>query len=226
MAEMAGQAGFDWCLIDGEHGPNTVTEWLPQVQALAATPTPPVIRIPNRDVWMVKQALDLGCQTVMVPMVDTADQAAEMAAAMRYPPQGKRGMGAAVARASGYGLISDYADNADAEVCLIVQAETVEAVENIAAIAAIDGVDGIFIGPADLSADMGYRGQAGHPDVVALIADALGRIKASGKAGGILTLDPGKIGYYNGLGATFIGIASDVVTMGTALRGVAAQIPR
>ena len=226
IAEIAGQAGFDWCLIDGEHGPNTVSEWLPQLQALTAAGTPAVIRIPNTDVWMVKQALDLGCQTIMVPMVDTPEDAREMAAAMRYPPQGKRGIGAAIARASQYGVRTDYLKNANDEVCLIVQAETQLALNNIEAIAAVDGIDCIFVGPADLAADMGYTGNPRHPDVVAAIEDAFARITAAGKCAGFLIYDAGLIEHYTALGVTFLGIGSDVAVMGGALRNLADTIPK
>jgi 4-hydroxy-2-oxoheptanedioate aldolase len=226
IAEIAGQAGFDWCLIDGEHGPNTVSEWLPQLQALTAAGTPAVIRIPNTDVWMVKQALDLGCQTIMVPMVDTPEDAREMAAAMRYPPLGKRGIGAAIARASQYGVRTDYLKNANDEVCLIVQAETQLALNNIEAIAAVDGIDCIFIGPADLAADMGYTGNPRHPDVVAAIEDAFARITAAGKCAGFLIYDAGLIEHYTALGVTFLGIGSDVAVMGGALRNLADTIPK
>jgi 4-hydroxy-2-oxoheptanedioate aldolase len=226
IAEIAGQAGFDWCLIDGEHGPNTVSEWLPQLQALTAAGTPAVIRIPNTDVWMVKQALDLGCQTIMVPMVDTPEDAREMAAAMRYPPLGKRGIGAAIARASHYGVRTDYLKNANDEVCLIVQAETQLALNNIEAIAAVDGIDCIFIGPADLAADMGYTGNPRHPDVVAAIEDAFARITAAGKCAGFLIYDAGLIEHYTALGVTFLGIGSDVAVMGGALRNLADTIPK
>ena len=107
LAELAGNAGFDWCLIDGEHGPNTVSEMLPQLQALAISGTSPVVRITNAESWMVKQVLDLGCQTVLIPMVDDAETAQEMAQAMRYPPDGNRGMGAVLARATGWGGAAD-----------------------------------------------------------------------------------------------------------------------
>jgi 4-hydroxy-2-oxoheptanedioate aldolase len=224
VAEMVGQAGFDWCLIDGEHGPNTVTEWLPQLQALKAAGTPPVIRIPNPDVWMVKQVLDLGCQTVMVPMVDTPEQATEMAAAMRYAPVGKRGMGAAITRASDYGVRTDYLKTANDEVCLIVQAETQLALDNIEQIAAVDGVDCIFIGPADLAADMGYPGEAEHPAVVAAIEDGFKRITAAGVCAGYLTFDTGSVDHYTGLGVTFLGVGSDMAVMGAAVRTLAKAV--
>ncbi len=118
-------------------------------------------------------------------MVDTAQQAAELVRSLRYPPDGIRGMGGA--RASRWGRYPNYAKEANAQVCLLVQAETREALDNLEAIAAVDGVDGIFIGPADLSASLGHVGNPGHPEVQAAIDDAIGRIVKAGKAAGILT---------------------------------------
>jgi 4-hydroxy-2-oxoheptanedioate aldolase len=225
-AEIAGGAGFDWCLIDGEHGPNTISDMLPQLQALAISGTPAVVRIASAEAWMIKQVLDLGCQTVLVPMVDDAEKAQEMARAMRYPPFGNRGMGAVLARASGYGAICDYAHAANAEVCLMVQAESAAAVANIDAIAATEGVDGVFVGPADLSADMGYPGQPDHPDVEAAIDHVIARTVAAGKISGIITFDENRFAEYAEKGVNFLGIGADVFILGTALRRLAGQAKR
>ncbi|WP_342075852.1 HpcH/HpaI aldolase/citrate lyase family protein [Yoonia sp. SS1-5] len=216
-AEIAGGIGFDWCLIDGEHGPNALTELGPQLRALTATGTQAVVRIPNADVWMIKQVLDLGAQTVLVPMVDTAEEAARLAHAMRYPPDGGRGMGGALARATGYGAVTDYVHTANAQMCLMVQAESAAAIQNLDAIARTDGVDGVFIGPADLSADMGYPGQPDHPDVVKTIEDAIARIVDAGKIAGIVTFDPADVPRYEALGVTFLGVGGDVHTFRTSL---------
>lgn len=217
VAELAGNAGFDWCLIDGEHGPNTVADMLAQLQALAIGRTPAVMRIASAEVWMVKQVLDLGCQTVLVPMVDDAEKAAEMAKAMRYPPDGIRGMGAVLARASGFGAIADYAQRANDQMCLMVQAESAKAVENIDAIAAVDGVDSVFVGPADLSADMGYPGQPDHPEVEKAIDHMIARIVASGKSAGIITFDENRFGEYAQKGVTFLGVGGDLAILRNAL---------
>ncbi len=224
VAELAGGAGFDWCLIDGEHGPNTVPQMLSQVQALAGTGTAVVIRTASAEVWMVKQALDLGVQTVLVPMVDNAAKAAEMARAMRYPPDGIRGMGAALARASGYGAIADYPHTANAQMCLLVQAESAAAVTNIDAIAATKGVDGVFVGPADLSADMGYPGQPDHPEVDKAIDHLIARTLAAGKIAGIITFDETRFARYATQGVTFLGVGGDVTVLGSALRGLARRV--
>lgn len=224
LAELAGTAGFDWCLIDGEHGPNTVSEILPQLQALAISGTPAVVRVANAEAWMIKQVLDLGCQTVVVPMVDDAQTADAMARAMRYPPQGNRGMGASLARATGFGAVADYPHAANDQVCLLVQAESAQAVENIDAIAAIEGVDGVFVGPADLSADMGYPGQPDHPEVEAAIDHLIARTVAAGKIAGIITFDESRLNAYAEKGVTFLGVGGDMMILGSALRGLAARI--
>ena len=224
LAELAGTAGFDWCLIDGEHGPNTVSEIFPQLQALAISGTPAVVRVANAEAWMIKQVLDLGCQTVVVPMVDDAQTADAMARAMRYPPQGNRGMGASLARATGFGAVADYPHTANDQVCLLVQAESAQAVENIDAIAAIEGVDGVFVGPADLSADMGYPGQPDHPEVEAAIDHLIARTVAAGKIAGIITFDESRLNEYAEKGVTFLGVGGDMMILGSALRGLAARI--
>ncbi len=224
LAELAGHAGFDWCLIDGEHGPNTVSEMLPQLQALAISGTPAVVRIANAEAWMVKQVLDLGCQTVLVPMVDDAQTARAMARAMRYPPQGNRGMGAALARATGFGAVADYPHTANDQVCLLVQAESAAAVANIDAIAATEGVDGVFVGPADLSADMGYPGQPDHPEVEKAIDHLIARTVAAGKIAGIITFDETRFDEYAKKGVTFLGVGGDMMVLTRALGALATAV--
>ena len=213
LAELAGGVGFDWCLIDGEHGPNTVAQMLPQLQALAATGTSAVVRVAAPEVWMIKQALDLGVQTVLVPMVETAGQAQELVRACRYPPEGTRGVGYGVSRAGGFGQFENYGPTADAQICLLVQVETKTGLENLDEIIAVDGVDGVFIGPADLSASMGYLGQTMHPEMQSTILRALKRISDSGKAAGILTTDEGMIRSSLDAGARFIAVAMDVALL-------------
>ena len=224
LAELAGNAGFDWCLIDGEHGPNTVSEMLPQLQALAISGTSAVVRVANAEAWMIKQVLDLGCQTVLVPMVDDAETAQKMARAMRYPPHGNRGMGAALARATSFGAVADYPHTANDQVCLLVQAESAQAVDNIDSIATTQGVDGVFIGPADLSADMGYPGQPDHPKVEEAIDHMIARTVAAGKIAGIITFDESRLNEYAEKGVTFLGVGCDMFALNTALRGLAARI--
>lgn len=217
VAEIAARAGFDWCLIDGEHGPNTLTTIQSQLLAMQGAKAQPVVRVPVGQDWLLKQVLDLGAQTILVPMVETPDQARAMARAMRYPPHGVRGVGAALARASGYNTIPDYVKTANHQVCLIVQAESVAALENIDDIAACDGVDGVFIGPADLAADMGFPGQADAPAVVDAIETAIGHVRAAGKAAGCLAFDPAGVLRYAQLGVTFLGVGGDVTSLSAAL---------
>jgi 4-hydroxy-2-oxoheptanedioate aldolase len=211
-AEICAGAGFDWLLIDGEHSPNGLQNILQQAQAIAAYPgVNAIARVPlghgEAGTAIIKQYLDLGVQTLLVPMVDTPEQAQAIVRGMRYPPQGIRGMGGA--RASGWGRFPNYAKEANDRVCLLVQAESREALANLDAIVAVDGVDGVFIGPADLSASMGHLGNSGHAEVQAAIADAIARIGRAGKAAGILTPDETLARKYLDLGALFVAVGLD-----------------
>lgn len=222
-AEICATAGFQWLLIDGEHAPNDVRSTLAHLQAVAPYPAQPVVRAVNGDPALIKQLLDIGAQTLLVPMVETAEQAAALVAATRYPPQGIRGVGAGVARVSRWGARRDYLEVANDETCLLVQAETVTALDNLAAICAVDGVDGVFIGPADLSASMGHRGRPGHPDVQAAIDRAIRTITDSGKAAGTLTSDLALARRYLELGARFVAVGIDVTILAQASRKLAAE---
>jgi 4-hydroxy-2-oxoheptanedioate aldolase len=226
LAEVSATAGFDWLLIDGEHAPNDLRSTLAALQAVAPYRARPVVRAVAGEVPLIKQLLDIGAQNLLVPMVDTAEQARRLVAATRYPPGGVRGVGSAVGRASRWSQRTDYLDVADGEVCLLVQAETVTALENLEAICAVEGVDGVFIGPADLSASLGHRGKPGHPDVQAAIEDAICRIVASGKAAGILTGDNALARRYLELGATFVATGVDVLVYAGAARKLAAEFGR
>lgn len=225
-AEICAGAGFDWLLIDGEHAPNDLRSILQQAQAIAGYPgTHAIARVPmghgHVGQQLIKQYLDLGLQTLLVPMVDTAAQATEIVRCMRYPPQGVRGM--AGARGSRWGRYPAYATEANAQVCLLVQAETAAALRALDAIAATEGVDGVFIGPADLSASMGHVGQPNHPEVQAAIEDAIARIVRAGKAAGILTSDPAQARHYLQLGATFVAVGLDTGLLARATSALAAQ---
>ena len=220
-AELCATAGFQWLLIDGEHAPNDLHSTLAQLQAVAPYGAHPVVRVVQGDPALIKQMLDIGVQTLLVPMVDTAQQAAAMVAATRYPPQGMRGVGAAVARASRWAQRADYLEVANDEVCLLVQAESVKALEQLEAICAVDGVDGVFIGPADLAASMGHRGRPDHPQVQAAIEQAIRTITASGKAAGTLTGDAGLARRYLELGAQFVAVGIDVTLLARATRQLA-----
>ena len=220
-AEICATAGFQWLLIDGEHGPNDVRSVLSQLQAVAPYPTHPVVRAVSGDPALIKQLLDIGAQTLLVPMVDTAEQAAQIAAATRYPPLGFRGVGAAVARAARWAARSDYIHTANDEVCLLVQAESASALANLEAICAVDGVHGVFIGPADLAASMGHRGNPGHADVQSAIDRAITTIVASGKAAGTLTADNAAARRYLEMGCSFVAVGIDVTLLAQGSRGLA-----
>ena len=225
-AEICAGAGFDWLLIDGEHSPNGLQSILQQAQAIAAYPGANAIaRVPlghgEAGTALIKQYLDLGLETLLVPMVDSAAQAAAIVRAMRYPPHGVRGMGGA--RASRWGRYADYPNEANAQVCLLLQAETREALDNLDAIAAVDGVDGVFIGPADLSASLGHVGNPAHPEVQRAIEDAIGRIQRAGKAAGILTPDETLARKYLDLGATFVAVGLDTNLLARHTSALAAR---
>ncbi|MEK8080088.1 4-hydroxy-2-oxoheptanedioate aldolase [Pseudomonas sp. XK-1] len=221
-AELAANAGFDWLLIDGEHAPNDLRGLLGQLQAVAPYPSQAVIRPVIGDTALIKQLLDIGAQTLLVPMVESAEQARELVRAMHYPPSGVRGVGSALARASRWNSIPGYLDKADAQMCLLVQIENLDGLANLDAIAAIEGVDGVFIGPADLSAAMGHRGNPAHPEVQAAIEDAIARIQKAGKAAGILSADQALARRYLELGAKFVAVGVDTTVLMRGLQTLAA----
>ena len=227
--EICAGAGFDWLLIDGEHAPNDINSILAQLQVIAAYPgAHAVARLPmghgHVGEALIKQYLDIGVQTLLVPMVDTPEQAATLVRATRYPQNdgkgGIRGMGGA--RASRWGRYPAYAHEANAQVCLLVQAETRSALDNLDAIAATEGVDGVFIGPADLSASLGHVANPGHPQVQAAIEDAIARITKAGKAAGILVTDEALARHYLELGATFVAVGLDTNLLAKATSTLAA----
>lgn len=220
VAEQAGACGFDWCLVDGEHSPNDPAQSIGQLRALGAQ-TSAVMRVPIGEDWVIKRALDLGVQSIMVPMVETVAQADAAVKAMLYPPKGVRGMGPTLARATRYGTVPDYVPTANDQICCILQVESATALAAAPEIAALDGVDCVFIGPADLSADMGYPGQADHPEVEAAIAAALPAIAEAGAAPGILAFDAATTARYLSYGATFIGVGADVTGLRDALTDLA-----
>jgi len=210
--EICAGAGFDWLLIDGEHSPNDLRSILQQAQVIAGYPgSHAIARVPvghgQGGTALIKQYLDLGMQTLLVPMVDTAQQATELVRAMRYPPEGIRGVGGA--RASRWGRYPNYPKEANAQVCLLVQAETRMSLDNLDAILAVDGVDGVFIGPSDLAASLGHLGHSGHADVQQVIEQTIARIRQAGKAAGILTPDETLARRYLDLGATFVAVGLD-----------------
>ena len=207
--EILAGAGFDWIVLDTEHAPNELPMVVTQLMAAKGGTAHPVVRVPWNDMVVVKRYLDVGVQTVLVPYVESAEEAQAAVAATRYPPRGVRGY-SSIPRASGYGRISDYARRCEAELCVLVQIESRAGLDAIEAIAAVEGVDGLFVGPGDLAAALGHVGEIGHPDVQRAIEDAIARIRACGKPAGILTPDEGLARRYIELGCTFTAVGSDL----------------
>ena len=219
-AEAVATCGFDWVMVDTEHTPNDPAQVQAMLQAMAPYPTHTGVRPGWNDAVEIKRIMDAGAQTILVPYVQTADEARAAVAAVMYPPHGLRGV-SGLSRASRYGAIPDYTARANAEICLLVQVETKASLDQIEAIAAVEGVDGIFIGPADLAASMGYPGQLGHPEVKAAILDAVRRIKATGKAAGYLGSDQVFLREVIAAGCTFTAVGLDI---GVMLAGMKALV--
>ena len=219
-AEAVASCGFDWVVIDTEHAATDIPLVLPMLQAMAPYPVAPVVRPAANDPVLIKRLLDLGAQTLLVPYVETVEDARAAVAAMRYAPAGMRGM-AGVTRANRFGAIAGYAARAEQELCLIVQAETLATLDRIEEICAVDGVDAVFIGPADLAATMGLPGQAAHPEVRDVIAQMIRRIVAAGKPAGILTFDQAYARDCIALGTSFTAVGMDLALMVQAARSLA-----
>jgi 4-hydroxy-2-oxoheptanedioate aldolase len=217
-SELLASTGFDWLAIDAEHAPNDPRSVLAQLQAIAPYPTHPVVRTPTGDAALLKQYLDIGTLTLLVPMVESAEQAAGIVAATRYPPAGIRGVGSALARASRWNQVEDYLHRCSQEICVLVQVESAVGLGNLAAIAATDGIDGVLFGPADLSASMGLLGSGGDERVQDAIAHGIGTVRAAGKAAGVLSIDQTIARRYLGLGALFVAVGIDTTLVVRAAR--------
>lgn len=212
-AELLASSGFDWLLIDGEHAPNDLRTILSALQALAPYPVHPVVRLPKGDPDLIKQALDIGASTLLIPMVEDAEQAEMLAKAMRYPPEGTRGVGSGIARASRWTRYSNYLHEADDRACLLVQIESKTGLENLGEIATVDGVDGIFVGPADLAASLGYLGNPNAQEVQNAVESAIKTIVNAGKSPGILAVEQAKARHYLNLGARFVAVGVDTTLL-------------
>jgi len=220
-AEICAGAGFDWLLIDAEHGPNDLPLVLAQLQAVTGYRIEPVVRLPTGDPVLIKQYLDIGARTLLVPMVENAAQAEMLVRATRYPPHGIRGVGSAIGRASHWNRTPDYLQNASDGICLLLQVESVSGLENLGAIATTEGVDGVFVGPSDLAAALGHLGNPGVDDVQSAIEVAIGTIRGAGKAAGILMADEGFARRYLDLGATFVAVGTDVTILARGAEALA-----
>jgi 4-hydroxy-2-oxoheptanedioate aldolase len=209
VAEILGQSAFDWVLFDAEHAPVDLASLYPLLQACAGGNANAAVRPPWNDTVMIKRVLDMGAQTILLPFVQTPEEAAAAVASTRYPPHGMRGVSAAT-RAGGYGRRPDYLAHAADNICTLVQVETTEALEQLDRIAATQDLDGVFIGPSDLSASMGHLGQPGHPDVQAAIQQAAKTILAQGKAPGILAMTAVDARRYLDWGYLFVACSMDI----------------
>ncbi len=220
--EIIAGSGFDWLLIDTEHAPNELPAVFNHLQSCVGGTAAPVVRIAWNDAILFKRFLDIGTQNFLVPWVQNADEARAAARAVRYPPQGIRGV-AVTHRANKWGRVTDYYQRANDEVCVLVQLETRAALSQIEAIGAVEGVDGLFIGPSDLAADMGHLGNNRHPDVKALIEEALPRILKTGKAAGILAPVEEDAKHWLKLGFSYVAVGSDLGVLARGTEALAAK---
>ena len=223
IAEMMAGAGFDWLLIDHEHGPYELRDIMSHLQAMAPYDVAPIVRPVDDNPALLKKLCDIGVQSFIVPMIDTAEQAANVVAAVKYPPSGRRGLGTSMARASKWNTIPGYLENANENICVIVQAETTTAIKNLEAIANVEGIDGVFIGPSDLSASMGHTGNVSHPEVIEAVSNGIRTIRSASKYAGLLCLDSTQVAHYTDCGANFVGVGVDTLLIGNAARQLAAQ---
>jgi 4-hydroxy-2-oxoheptanedioate aldolase len=217
-------AGFDWLMIDTEHSPNDLESVLTQLQIVAAYPsTSAVVRVPWNDMVTIKRYLDIGAQTLLIPQINTAEEALAAVSYTRYPPDGLRGVGGTT-RATRFGRVKGYAKDAQSEICVLLQVESQQGLDNIEAIAAVEGVDGLFVGPADLHASLGYAGETRNPAIAPIIDDAIERIRKAGKAPGIiLTGDAADVTRWIGKGLQYVAVGSD---LGLLARGADALVAR
>ncbi|GHA61901.1 2,4-dihydroxyhept-2-ene-1,7-dioic acid aldolase [Amylibacter ulvae] len=218
IAEISAGAGFDWLLIDSEHAPNDLRSIVAQLQVIAARNSHAVVRPPIGETWIIKQLLDAGAQSLLIPMVESGEQAQELVDAITYPPHGVRGVGSALARASDFAAIGDYLTTAREQICLLAQVENQKGIDALDDILAVDGVNGVFVGPSDLAADMGFIGKPGQSEVQDAVLDAVDRIVAAGKAAGILTLDKELQAECFKRGARFIATDIDVTLFARGIR--------
>lgn len=220
-AEIAACSDMDWVIVDMEHAPNDMRTAMTQLQSTFGYDTDVVVRPYEGDQALIKRVLDIGAQTLMIPMVETAEQAAELVGFARYPSAGVRGV--ASARAARWGNVDDYFASANNELCLIAQIESPEGAANIDAICAVDGIDALFVGPSDMAASLGHIGNPGHPDVQAAVLGALSAISANGKPAGVYGATPDAAQRYAEAGATFVMVGVDTMILSKGINALAAQ---
>lgn len=214
--EILAGCGFDFLLIDAEHSPNDLRSIQAQLQTIAAYPVSAMVRPPNHDTSFIKQLLAIGTQTLLIPMVETPQQARDLVAAVRYPPLGVRGVGIALERSARWTNIPDYFAQVAEQTCLIIQIESLLGIQNLDEILAIEGLDAVFLGPTDLAASMGYLNQSHHPEVQDAITQALQQIHAAKKAAGIFSSDPALAKQYQANGVKFIALGADTLLLRNA----------
>ncbi len=222
-SEVMGTTGFDWLMLDGEHNPYDIKAMRNCLTALQGSPSSIGVRVPSGETWLIKQVLDCGAQTVLVPMVESAEQARQLVRDVRYPPNGVRGVGYTTTRAARFGEIADYGQTADDQVCLLVQVENRAGLAALDDILAVDGIDGVFIGPADLAADLGHLGDLMHEEVQTAVSDALKRIAASDKAPGVLATSDVMIERMIEAGARFIAVGLDTILLRQSAMALSAK---
>ncbi|MEB5706419.1 2-dehydro-3-deoxyglucarate aldolase [Pantoea anthophila] len=223
--EILGLASFDWLVLDGEHAPNDITTFVPQLMALKGSHSAPVVRPPCNEPVIIKRLLDIGFNNFLVPFVETEEEARRAVASTRYPPAGIRGVSVSH-RSNMYGTLPDYNQSINDNITVLVQIETRQAVDHIDAIAAVDGVDGIFVGPGDLSAALGYLGQPAHPEVLNVIKHIFDRARAAGKPAGILAPVEADARRYLEWGATFVAVGSDLGVFRSATQALCDKFKR
>lgn len=207
--EVLGLAGFDWLLLDGEHAPNDITTFVPQLMALKGSPSAPVVRVPTNDPVVIKRLLDIGFYNFLIPFVETEEEAVLAVASTRYPPEGIRGVSVSH-RANMFGTVPDYFAQSNKNISILVQIESQSGVDNLDAILSTDGIDAVFVGPSDLAASLGYLGNAAHPEVQRTIQHIFARAKAHGKPSGILAPVEADARRYLEWGATVVAVGSDL----------------
>jgi 4-hydroxy-2-oxoheptanedioate aldolase len=219
-AEIIAHSGFDWILLDTEHSPNELPDLVSQLQAMGRGTASPVVRAAWNDAVLIKRILDIGAQSILLPYVQTAEEARRAVQAVRYPPRGIRGVSAS-SRASQYGRVKDYLSRADEEICLIVQIETRAALDQLEPISETDGIDGVFIGPADLSASLGHLGHPQHSETQSALQDAARRLTRLGKAAGILASVETDARRYIEWGYTFVAVGVDTTLLASSADALA-----
>jgi len=213
VSELLATCGFDWLALDAEHAPNDPRSVLAQLQAVAPYPVHALVRTVCDAPELLKQYLDIGAQTLLVPMVESAAQAARIVAATRYPPAGLRGVGSALARAARWNQVPHYLRDCQEEICVLLQVESLAGLGQLPAIAATEGVDGVFFGPADLAASMGLLGRPADERVQEAIERGIGAVRAAGKAPGVLAADRSLARRYLAAGAQFVAVGVDTTLL-------------